>query len=90
MVFFPPTGLQLPPRDVSGNFPKAFLQESRAHDLHEVAPLRLPDVPWRTVRHDDMSVTRVYRGPPGRKRDQFVSVTRSSEGELLRHQSCAW
>ena len=80
--------MQVPPRQASdGCYPEAFLRESRSHDLHEISPLGLPEIAWRTTRHPDKNVTKVYQGPPGRNRDKFVRITRCPDGDLLRHES---
>ena len=80
----------MPPRGVDGSYPEVFLREARSHDLHEVSPLELPEIAWRTTRHADKSVTKVYQGPPGRGRDKFVSITRCPNGNLLRHESARY
>jgi len=86
-LHFPPEGLQVPKRGPRG-YPKKYLTVVRRYEAHYLAPLRLPEQPWKTVRLDSGLVRKTY-GEPQSVDDErggaFASVTRDEDGTLVRH-----
>ncbi len=72
-----------------GVYPPVFERAAREWEQKRIAPLRLPDLAWRTVRTDTGLVRSTY-GDPAKvvgthSTAEFNSITRDTAGKLLRH-----
>ena len=91
-LLFPPEGVSVPRRTARG-YPKRYLRLAERYDRLRIAPLRLPQQAWKTVRLDNGAVRKTFGDPERATASRPTvahSVTRDEGGVLVRHTTSSY